>query len=529
MTKGHGLCLALLSALLISANTLGAVGRTEGTFGVSPTGEATYTIPVFTPPGSGALTPTLAFVYGHRTGPGSLGVGWSLSGLSAITRCPKTWDQDGSPRDVKLDAQDRYCLDGNQLRLVSGSYASAGAEYQTELETFSRITAYGLAGFSPAYFVVERKDGLIYEYGNSVDSRIEAVTFASPRTWALNKIRDRSGNAIVFNYTEDTVNGSYRISSIHYTSNPAQGLSPAYVINFVYQLLPAGEVSSRYFAGSIVRRVARLDYVDVTYNSSLVRRYDLGYESGLSSTSASRLAYIQECAGDPLDCYPATTFSYQNGTSAFSSDTSAGVSIGGSANILPIDINGDGRSDVVYSSSATSGAGTWMYALANASGGFNSPVNSGIGNTNFHQAIPIDYNADGLEDFLVPYSGGTWWVVHGSTSGLVSPMNTGAPATGAGGNARAMDINGDGLDDLVWANVGGGQQGTDSIQYRLRVLGGAFESTPSYWLGPVGFGYSIVSPVFRNPRRVRCWGHRPIPVSPALPASTSSAIPTAMD
>jgi hypothetical protein len=134
-----------------------------------------------------------------------------------------------------------------------------------------------------------------------------------------------------------------------------------------------------------------------------------------------------------------------------------------------------------------------MYMLANSSGTLNAAVNSGITNTNYSQAIPIDYNADGLEDFLVPYSGGTWWVVQGSTSGLTSPVNTGITASGAGGNARAMDVNGDGLDDLVWANIVGG--GNDSIQVRYRVWGGTF-GAPSNIIPPVGTNLSIVGPVF---------------------------------
>ena len=40
------------------------------------------------------LTPDLALQYQSSVGNGLLGVGWGLSGLSIITRCPQTWAQD---------------------------------------------------------------------------------------------------------------------------------------------------------------------------------------------------------------------------------------------------------------------------------------------------------------------------------------------------------------------------------------------------------------------------------------------------
>jgi RHS repeat-associated protein len=236
----------------------------------------------------------------------------------------------------------------------------------------------------------------------------------------------------------------------------------------------------------------RLTRVDVTYAAALVRRYNVSYESALSNTSKSRVQSIQECADAAgTDCLSATTFTYQNGVAGVTAEVSSGVSLPASAN-LPIDVNGDGRTDVVYSSSATSGSGTWMVMFANTGGGFNAPINSGITNTNFTQAIPIDYNADGWQDFLVPYSGGTWWVVQGTSTGLASPINTGITATGAGGNARTMDINGDGLDDLVFAIVTGSSH---SVQGRLRVAGGTFAAA-TYLYGPVSSPYAIVGPVF---------------------------------
>lgn len=304
-----------------------AVGRTAGSANVSPTGEASYSIPIFAPPGTHGMTPQMALVYGHRNGSTLVGAGWSIAGLSAISRCPQIWAADGAPRDVRNDSSDRFCLNGNKLRLTSGTYGNPGATYQTEIETFSRVTSNGVAGNGPAYFVVEGKDGLVYEYGNTADSRIESVGQPTARTWALNTVRDRSGNAMLFTYVEDATNGAYRIDRVDYTSNPGQGLSAAYQIDFVWESKNSNEIDSGYIAGSVVKEITRLDRIDVTYNSTVVRRYELTYEGALSSTSKSRLATVQECAGSSLDCFPATTFSYQNGTPGLSSETNTGVSV----------------------------------------------------------------------------------------------------------------------------------------------------------------------------------------------------------
>jgi RHS repeat-associated protein len=476
--------LAMVAAATIPFASFGAVGRTSGSFDVSSTGAAVYQIPIFTPPGTAGMTPSLSLVYDHHSSNTLFGVGWNISGLSAIARCPRTWVQDGDARDIRNDLTDRFCLDGNRLRLFSGTYGVAGSVYRTELETFARITASGAAGNGPASFTVEQKDGLIYEYGTTTDSRIESIGQSTARAWAVSKIRDRSGNAIDFTYTEDTTNGSYRISSIQYTSNSGQGLTAAYAVNFTYETKPSNEIDTGYVAGSLIKEITRLDRIDVNYSSVLVRRYELTYEGALSSTSRSRLASVQECTGSPLDCLAATTFSYQNGTNGLSSE----VNTGATATVahMPLDVNGDGREDLVYPSSLTSGAGHWMVMFANTSGGYNAPINTGVVNTNSGGAIPIDYNADGFEDLLVPYSGGTWWVMLGNASGLAAPVNTGTPttATGTGSNARAMDMNGDGLHDLVWADLIG-PAGGDAIRYRLRVWGGTFSSTVTTLVAPL--------------------------------------------
>ena len=114
----------------------------QGSFAVSETGAAIYTIPIAIPPGIASMEPKLSLTYNSQGGNGHLGVGWSLQGLSAITRCSQTIAQDNFRSGVKYDKDDRFCLDGQRLVMSTGAnYGDANSVYRTEKESFARVTA----------------------------------------------------------------------------------------------------------------------------------------------------------------------------------------------------------------------------------------------------------------------------------------------------------------------------------------------------------------------------------------------------
>ncbi|HEY3637122.1 MAG TPA: hypothetical protein VGK90_03140, partial [Rhizomicrobium sp.] len=90
-----------------------------------------------------------------------MGIGWSISGLSAITRCPQTISQDGYHGSVNFDNNDRFCLNGQRLILIGGTYGAAGSQYQTEIDSYKKIVACQTVsgGSGPACFDVWTKDG----------------------------------------------------------------------------------------------------------------------------------------------------------------------------------------------------------------------------------------------------------------------------------------------------------------------------------------------------------------------------------
>nr|VFK48539.1 MAG: virulence plasmid B protein [Candidatus Kentron sp. TC] len=78
-------------------------------------GAAIYTIPIEVPPGVAGMAPDLAIAYDSNGGNGLLGMGFSLSGLSVITRCGETIAQDEARGGVHYDSRDRFCPDGKRL------------------------------------------------------------------------------------------------------------------------------------------------------------------------------------------------------------------------------------------------------------------------------------------------------------------------------------------------------------------------------------------------------------------------------
>ena len=183
--------------------------------------------------------------------------------------------------------------------------AQPGSQYQTEVETFARVTASGTAGTGPASFRVERRDGLIYEYGATDDSRIESIGSTTPREWALNRIRDRAGNYIDFVYTEEAATGSYRPAH-RLRRQHVHRRAPYYSVRFTYEARAVGDQPAGYVGGGLVQESYRLERIDVvSTRRARCRSFELRYDTTGPSTR-SRLARLQECAGSA--CLAPTTF-----------------------------------------------------------------------------------------------------------------------------------------------------------------------------------------------------------------------------
>jgi len=456
---------------------------TQGSFSVSETGAATYAIPIQVPPGTSGMEPKLALTYNSQGGNGLLGVGWSLSGLSAITRCPRTMPQDGVRGSVNYDLNDRYCLDGQRLIAISGAYGGNGTEYRTEQESFLKAVSYGSAGNGPASFKVWTRDGLVMEYGATANSAIEAQGKPTIAVWAVNKVSDVKGNYFTVTYTKDSVNGAHYPARIDYTGNSNTGLAPNSSVQFAYENRP--DVVSGYRAGSMALVNKRLLSITTYLQSAIAKSYTFNYSQSMH-TSRSRLGSLKECNATG-SCLPTMTFtSFESGTKAFQSPvlkiaaygTNAGWSDDDTYPRMLIDVNGDGLPDIVgfasdgvYVSLNTGGsfaAATRWIADYSANSYCNliaiiviKPLPMWCGNNTTPRML-ADVNGDGLPDIVGFSCEGVYVSLNTGTSFAAAKLWIASYGTRAGGWSdnnnyprTLADVNGDGLLDIVGFASGG--------------------------------------------------------------------------
>lgn len=438
-----------------------------GSFAVSQTGGATYSIPIALPPGTAGMTPTLALEYTSHGANGLLGLGWSLSGLPSITRCGQTFVQDGVSSGVDFGANDRFCMDGQRLVAVSGSYGADGTEYRTEVETFSKTIAHG-SGSGPDWFEVHTKSGQVLEFGHSVDSSIKPAGRAGSSVWALNKTSDTKGNYFTVSYNIDTTNGQYWPTRIDYTGNGSASLSPYNSVQFVYATRP--DYVLLYQQGGMNRTTVRMTNIKTYTGSALVTDYRITYQQSPSS-SRSELTSVTACGGDG-SCLPTSTFQWAIGGGSPSWVHGGGANPNGwnfgwpgPANgyfTVSGDFNGDGKADLAQVASSThyvmlgNGDGTFT-----ASGPFQNPNGWTFSDPPSKQYTILsgDFNGDGKTDFALLCD--LYYYVfqsngNGTFAGLGGFRYSGGSNFGNPPHALytpfSGDFNGDGRTDFAFVN-----------------------------------------------------------------------------
>lgn len=325
------------------------VGATTGEAGVSPVGGGTYTVPIVAPPGTNGVVPSVALAYNSMGGNGIMGMGWSISGLSMISRVPRSIYQDGSAGSVELDANDRFALDGMRLVAKAGNYGDNGTVYATENETFARITSYNTSEVAgTGWFRVEAKDGTIMDYGTSYDGRRPFNAIIPPIIWLLKRIQYPNGNYIEFNYTFGL---DIKISEIKYTGNSNTGLSPYNTIKFDYTF-PRTDNTVVYEAGAPLPTDHLLEKITVTTENQTVRSYHFSY--GFDNINS----YLREIVekGHDGSSLNSTIFKYGEVPNHFELGSSS-VVVGQNVDVSSGDFDADGFNDIIATTKAVTGNG----------------------------------------------------------------------------------------------------------------------------------------------------------------------------
>ncbi|MBL3529451.1 MAG: hypothetical protein JMN27_17590 [gamma proteobacterium endosymbiont of Lamellibrachia anaximandri] len=327
-----GVFCASLMFLSNAAAYSGLVGSLEGEAQVSQ-GTLDYTLPVDLPQGPNGLAPGLSISYSPRSPNGVLGIGFKLTGESAITRCPANKEIDGERGGVGFDNRDRYCLDGQRLIAIAGQDGEDGTEYRTVAESYARIESHGSLGSGPGRWVVWSKQGYILEYGDSSNTRTSAAGRDEPAAWKLSSRRDRFDNRIQYHYRKD--GGLSVPDAIEYS---------VHRVEFEYESRP--DNLSAYQFGERRDLGLRLASLNILSNGEKLREYRFSYEID-ETLPFSRISAIQLCDG-LSECSPATRFEWNENTGFdFYNDPSILTGNVFSSYALG-DLNQDGLTDLCY-------------------------------------------------------------------------------------------------------------------------------------------------------------------------------------
>ena len=362
------------------------VGKTPGS--LAARGSAAYTIPLEVPGGTNNLQPALSLSYVSGFADGLMGVGCGMEGLSEISRVNQTIYLDGKAEAIRGNLNDRYALDGNRLLVVNGTYGAANSEYRTEIEEYAKVV--DSTGTGSQWFKVYSKSGLVFEYGNTVDSKVKNAAGVI-LIWKVNKISDRHNNYISFSYLD--TDDEHPIGKIEYTGNSSLSLDPFAQVIFNYK--NRSDVSTYCYGGKEFTRNILLDNIEIKSNGQPVRKYGLTY----MLNGYSQLIKITEFSSQNIALNP-TVFAWTSHTPQF---TPTYNYLGTDNDRYYVgDFNGDGRDDVVTVPVKTSYSTSdkWKLYLANASGSMDSTTQGDL-NSSFEDFWVNDYNGDGMDDLMM--------------------------------------------------------------------------------------------------------------------------------
>lgn len=474
-----------LSSIIPPDELSDRVAAIAAEFRVGESGASTYSIPLLTAAGTAGVAPKLSLQYSSQGGEGPIGRGWTIGGLSAISRCRATREAgdfivngvatDGDPAPINYTASDRYCLDGQRLLSSSNAVCPAvsgmtAQGFFTEIQSYQRVCAYSPTGGNSdvAFFTVERKDGSTSWYGDR-DNNVTAnrsdgyVNSTAPGkeafalSWAQTRFQDSTGNYIDFIYSEGAApesQGEHLISKVRYTGKvvlPGQtGVASAPYAEVVFNYNGNFFDNRAYVAGGLIRSRSRLESigssVDHTYSGSFtpLRHYAMSYQRG---RIGQVLTSVQECRDSSLTiCVAPTTFEWsaaranEADTNLFQTwEQTASVPNGSLTKFEGMkfgDIDGDGRQDMVWLKDGSSGdtcvskTVNLLYSrldangsptLANAGTVFCAP-NGLYWNPQDYSWFLFDYDGDGKDDYFQRTD--TVWIGYRATGNAAQPFDT---------------------------------------------------------------------------------------------------------
>ena len=293
-------------------------------------------------------------------------------------------------------------------------------------------------------------------------------------SWSLASSVDRFNNEVKYSYENFGVTGPQHTTTeslpigIEYNLKNGNGDR---TVQFTWE--PRQDVRQSFVSGVEFQNTKRLKSIVMNGPNpttlSQLRIYQLGYAD--VAGQHAQLTSVQECDRGNV-CKAPTNFTWTVPGTTFVSAPATTWSATNAARIpfipslLPADINGDGRDDLLF----TLHENSWYFSIANADGSYQEPVAIPSPTTQGPAFDPYldlsgrvaDLNADGLVDFLYPRLTSQIGE-NGSTSGsyLLKSTGNGFTSLDPGDIETTMmagdrfdsdyvgDFNGDGLPDIM--------------------------------------------------------------------------------
>jgi RHS repeat-associated protein len=406
-----------------------------------------YDYPLEVPPGRNGLQPDLKLSYNSQNlEDGSMfGYGWTIN-IPYIQR-------------KNTHGTDKLYSGFDFTSALSGDLVATNTGNSTFI---ARVDDGGYLKYSLdsnlTTWTVQSKQGLTYIFGATAKDRQDDPTNPDHVfTWLLSSIVDSNGNTETYTYYKD--GGQVYPDTISY--------SGIYEISF--SRIARQDPYHGYRTGFSVTSAYVISSIQVRINNSVAKSYLLTYSNNLT-TNRSRLQSV--AVQDATRTYPPTTFDYQveSGKGFNATWSSISVPVDLKSGVFPVDVNGDSYPDLIkayewnygyYSSIKNISinhpeSNDWQIDLAwllppkimiDTDGAWNRNVDSGT--------RVADLNGD-LKPDLLRYENicficttdqevntGSGW---SETTSWFSPINTN------GGTRTVLDLNGDGLTDVLGTN-----------------------------------------------------------------------------